>query len=101
MGNAEVAESDEVSVSVGDTVTLRLPENATTGYVWSVSDLGPGLVLDEDRIVPSRDGAPGAAGDHLFQLRADRSGEWRVDLRLARDWESDALEERQIRVRVG
>jgi inhibitor of cysteine peptidase len=101
MGNAEVAESDDVSVSVGDTVTLRLPENATTGYVWSVSDLGPGLVLDEDRIVPSRDGAPGAAGEHLFQLRADRSGEWRVDLRLARDWESDALEERQIRVRVG
>jgi inhibitor of cysteine peptidase len=101
MGNAEVAESDDVSVSVGDTVTLRLPENATTGYVWSVSELGPGLVLDEDRIVPSRDGAPGAAGEHLFQLRADRSGEWRVDLRLARDWESDALEERQIRVRVG
>jgi predicted secreted protein len=101
MGNAEVAESDDVSVSVGDTLTLRLPENATTGYVWSVSDLGPGLVLEEDRIVPSRDGAPGAAGEHLFQLRADRSGEWRVDLRLARDWESDALEERQIRVRVG
>jgi predicted secreted protein len=101
MGNAEVAESDEVSVSVGDTVTLRLPENATTGYVWSVSDLGPGLVLEDDRIVPSRDGAPGAAGEHLFQLRADKPGEWRVDLRLARDWESDALEERQIRVRVG
>src|SRR3954451_21293405 len=101
MGNAELADSGEMSVSVGDTVTLRLPENATTGYVWSVSNLGPGLVLEEDRIVPSRDGAPGAAREHLFQLRADRSGEWPVDLRLARDWESDELEERQIRVRVG
>jgi inhibitor of cysteine peptidase len=101
MNKVEVADSGEVSMSVGDTVTLRLPENATTGHVWSVSSLGVGLVLEEDRSVPSRDGAPGAAGEHLIKLRADRPGEWRVDLRLAREWEPDALEERQIRVRVG
>ena len=101
MDIVEVADSGEVSMSVGDTVTLRLPENATTGHVWSVSSLGAGLVLEEHRSVPSRDGAPGAAGEHLFELHALRPGEWRVDLRLAREWESDALEERQIIVRVG
>jgi predicted secreted protein len=101
MGKVDVADSGEVSMSVGETVTLRLPENATTGHVWSVSSLGAGLVLEEDRSVSSRDGAAGAAGEHLFTLRADRPGEWRVDLRLAREWESDALEGRQIKVRVG
>jgi inhibitor of cysteine peptidase len=101
MGKVDVADSGEMSMSVGETVTLRLPENAATGHVWSVSSLGAGLVLEDDRSVPSRDGAPGAAGEHLFELRAHRPGEWRVDLRLAREWESDALEERQIRVRVG
>jgi inhibitor of cysteine peptidase len=100
MGMVEVADSGEVSMSVGDTVTLRLPENATTGHVWSVSSLGAGLVLEEDRSVATRDGAPGAAGEHMFKLRAHKPGEWRVDLRLAREWESDALEERQIKVRV-
>jgi predicted secreted protein len=49
MGKLEIADSGEVSMSVGDTVTLRLPENATTGYVWSVSSLGAGLALEEDR----------------------------------------------------
>jgi inhibitor of cysteine peptidase len=101
MADVEVVGGGEVSVGVGDTVTLRLPENATTGYVWSVVERGSGLSLEDDRSVPGADTAAGAGGEHLFRLRAEQTGDWRVDFRLAREWESEALEEQHLTVRVG
>jgi predicted secreted protein len=102
MTHIEVAAgASEVSVAVGDTLTLRLPENRTTGYVWSLAERPPGLVLEDDRSVPGTDTAPGAGGEHLFRWRAEQPGAWRVALRLAREWESAALEERQLTVRAG
>ncbi|WP_327639779.1 protease inhibitor I42 family protein [Kribbella sp. NBC_00482] len=94
-----VAGGEDVSVAVHDTVTVRLPENGTTGYVWSIAERGEGLGLADDRRVAA-DGAVGAGGEHLFQLRAEQSGDWQVGFRLAREWESGALEERRLRVRV-
>ena len=95
------AGTSEVSVTVGDTLTLRLAENATTGYVWSLVEQPPGLVLEVDRSVPAAGTAAGAGGEHLFRWRAEHAGDWQVALRLARAWESGAaLEERRLRVRV-
>jgi inhibitor of cysteine peptidase len=95
-----VAGTGEVSMAVGDTLTLRLPENATTGYVWSLAERPPGLVLEDDRSVPGVDTAIGSGGEHLFRWRAEQPGDWRVALRLAREWEPAAREERQLSVRV-
>jgi predicted secreted protein len=94
-----VAGVEDVSVAVQDTVTVRLPENGTTGYVWSVAERGAGLGLADDRRVVA-DGAIGAGGEHVFQLRAEQAGDWQVGFRLAREWESGVLEERRLRVRV-
>ncbi len=96
-----VAGGEDVSVAVHDTVTVRLPENGTTGYVWSIAERGEGLGLVDDRgVAAAADGAVGAGGEHLFQLRAEQPGDWQVGFRLAREWESGALEERRFRVRV-
>jgi inhibitor of cysteine peptidase len=101
MGEIDVSDAAEVQVSPGDTVRLRLPENATTGYVWSVAELAEGLILDEEHSEPSGDVAPGAAGLHVFTFRAVAAGQWQVGLRLGRAWESSALDEHWVIVRVG
>lgn len=94
-----VAGAGDVSVAVQDTLMVRLPENGTTGYVWSIAERGEGLVVADDRPAVA-DGAVGAGGEHVFQLRAEQAGDWQVAFRLARQWESGALEERRLRVRV-
>jgi inhibitor of cysteine peptidase len=94
-----VAGVEDVSVAVHDTVMVRLPENGTTGYVWSIAERGEGLVVADERPVAAG-GAVGAGGEHVFQLRAERAGDWQVGFRLARQWEAGALEERRLTVRV-
>jgi inhibitor of cysteine peptidase len=95
-----VAGAEDVSVAVEDTVTVRLPENGTTGYVWSIAERGDGIVLADDDRVAATDGAAGAGGEHVFRLRAEQAGDWQIGFRLAREWESRALEERRLTVRV-
>ena len=99
MSDVEISSEAEVSVSVGDAVTLRLPENASTGYVWSV-DAGEGLSTEDDRMVPDAEAAPGAGGEHVIRLRARLAGTWEVLLRLERAWEPEPAEERRVVVTV-
>lgn len=94
------ANSGDMSVTVGDTLILRLPET-TTGHVWSVAELGSGLVVLGDRYESPGGSAPGGVRDHIFELRVDRLGVWRVGLTLARKWESRPLDERRLTVRAG
>jgi inhibitor of cysteine peptidase len=96
----DMSEGTKARASVGDTVVVRLPENATTGYLWSMVELGEGLDLDEEHSEPSSDAAPGAGGEHLFIFRAVAPGQWQVRLRLARAWEANPLEERHLTVQV-
>jgi inhibitor of cysteine peptidase len=97
--NVRVGETDSVSVDVGDVLEWQLPENASTGYQWSIT-LDEGLAVEDDQAEPPASQTPGAAGQHLFRVRAHQPGEWRVRLRLARQWESTSLEERVVRVSV-
>lgn len=87
---------EPVQVAVGDTVRVRLPENATTGYVWSVAEAGEGVSVQADRTVPPAGGAPGAGGLHLVELRAEREGTWSVVLHHGREWEAAPSEQRRL-----
>ena len=99
MVNVRVGETDAVAVDVDDVLEWQLPENASTGYLWSIT-LDDGLIVEDDQAEPPASATPGAAGQHLFRVRARQPGEWSVRLRLARQWESTALEERVVRVSV-
>lgn len=100
MADVEITDEQKASVAVGDCVTVRLTENATTGYLWSVKRVGDGLAVEAERSVPPAEAAPGAAGQHLLRIRATDPGTWYVDLRLGRAWEDTALEERRITLEV-
>jgi inhibitor of cysteine peptidase len=99
MVTVRVGETDTVAVDVDDVLEWQLPENASTGYAWSIT-VDDGLRGEDDHAEPPASATPGAAGQHLFRVRAIQPGEWFVRLRLARPWESTALQDHVVRVRV-
>jgi inhibitor of cysteine peptidase len=99
MAEVEMADRDTVEVAVGDEVVIRLAENGTTGYVWSLRHAGVELELVEDRLTPP-DRAIGASGVRLIKLRAIAPAHAEVVLELAREWEKAPIEERRYSVVV-
>ena len=87
-----VTEADlgrEVAARVGDAVVVQLPENPTTGFRWALaSPQGDVLDLAHDGFQPSAQTSVGAGGLRVFRFRAKRAGSGRIELRLARAWES-------------
>lgn len=100
MTHIEVTDTQDLEVAVGDVVTVRLPQIAGSGFLWSVVDTGTGLVTEKDTDTADPQLAPGASGTHLLRLRAARAGRWTVVVRLARSWETNALDERSFTISV-
>lgn len=75
-----------VNVQSNAELTVKLSENPTTGYRWSVDKL-TGAVLVSDRYEPGD--AMGAAGHHWWVFRAGPPGTGALKLKLSRPWEGD------------
>lgn len=97
MGQVEVTGAGTVQVEAGDEVVIRLPENATTGYVWSVGAVADNLALTGDEPTPAGGGGVGVEGERVFRVRAVAPGSGDVVLRLGRVWEPAPIEERARR----
>jgi predicted secreted protein len=97
MTEIEVSTSGTVTADVGDVVVIRLPENSTTGYAWSV--IADGLDVVRNEFVPIG-GSVGAAGQRQIDLRVVKNGAADVVLRLERPWEDRPVDERRITVRA-
>jgi predicted secreted protein len=106
VSDAPRSDQERYEARVGESVFVRLAENASTGYVWSLVSLGDGLELVDDRVQPAplassaAGPAPGASNERVFHLRPSAPGTWSVELRLARSWESTSLQERRLTVSV-
>jgi len=76
-----------VEVAAGQTVTVRLPENPSTGHRWTVESAG-GLQQIADRSEAA--GAMGGAGMREIEFRAGPPGSHELRMRNRRSWEGDA-----------
>jgi inhibitor of cysteine peptidase len=88
-----------VAVGVGETLTLRLPENPTTGYRWKVESFGSLRPIGDTHERGSA--SPGSTGERSFQWVAT-PGVHLLALALRREWEpsDQALERFAMTVRV-
>jgi inhibitor of cysteine peptidase len=87
----ELSEADNgrrIQVGAGERVVVRLPENATTGYVWQVASLTGPARLVADRAEPGA-AAPGAGGVRCLELAFDSSGAVTLRAVQRRPWEPD------------
>ena len=66
-----------VDIAIGDTIEIRLPENASTGFRWNVTSRCESiLAMTNDRREPPASSARGAPGQHHWQLQATAAGVW-------------------------
>ena len=65
----------EVTLKGGETLTVKLESNPTTGYSWQV--LGPKygpLKLEKESFEPGRSNTPGSPGTQVFEFVAPKTG---------------------------
>jgi len=73
----------------GDELTLTLPENPTTGFLWQFTRSGPGELEPIDDRLGAGPGvsAPGASGHRQVRFVARQPGEVTLEAMLRRAWD--------------
>jgi predicted secreted protein len=95
-----------VEIRPGDTLTIRLPENPTTGYRWQLASEGavPSMAasLVSSNFAPSTSTAAGAGGERTLTFAARDPGRSRMRLVYKQPWlnDSDAAETFEIELVV-
>ncbi len=80
---------------------MLLPENATTGFRWSLDrTVEPVLQLTNESVVPARGAGVGAGGARRFRFGADQIGDAELRLELSRAWEGKGSATKRFGVRV-
>jgi inhibitor of cysteine peptidase len=77
------------ALNVSNTITLRLPENGTTGYLWNLT-VTPGLKITNDTFVPAETAknVVGAGGVRVWEITAVQTGEQKIQGVYKRPWEA-------------
>ncbi len=84
-------------LTVGDSVTIELAENPTTGYLWEATLDGeaglprPGRLVAKGSNFRAASDRVGSGGTRTLTFEADGEGEVALHLRLRRKWENEAL----------
>jgi inhibitor of cysteine peptidase len=83
--------SKEVTVAVGNSFTVSLCSNATTGFQWSESaQIGDPTVVqqtDHKFVSPETEGLVGAPGKEVWTFKALKKGTSTIYLEYGRPWE--------------
>src|SRR3954447_4331557 len=98
----ELTEQDagrECTLRVGDSVTVALPENPTTGYRWH-QDVDAGALTPTDDRYEATEESRGAAGTRRLSFTARRPGRTRLHLVKKRAWEQAAVEDFEVSLDV-
>jgi inhibitor of cysteine peptidase len=88
-----------IPVSQGNTITVSLPENPTTGFGWNLT-ASPGLNVTGDMYIPSdRTGTlVGSGGTHIWEVRVTGTGKQDISAIYKRSWEPVTGNESMFRV---
>jgi len=91
-----------ISLGLGESLVIRLAENATTGYIWNVrAGADDVLRLVDDRFDLASDHAVGGAGIRILEFRAVSAGTTALHLVNAQPWApAEASDEFNVRVAV-
>jgi inhibitor of cysteine peptidase len=91
-----------VSVRVGQTFTLKLRSNPTTGYVWALAEpLSEGIIRFIGREYSAeKTDRVGAGGAEIWTFRAVGIGETQIGLKYVRPWEKDTAPAETVTFRV-
>jgi inhibitor of cysteine peptidase len=83
----------------GQTLTVTLPSNPTTGFRWVVADAAPGVLRSlgpEVYMTPEDAGIVGAAGQSTWRYQAYQAGSGRLLMQYRRPWEVEVAPAKTI-----
>jgi inhibitor of cysteine peptidase len=93
-----------VTLDRGQALVVRLRGNATTGYAWTCTDAGTGVVsvVGEPAYVPddAGEGVVGAGGTAVFRFAAAGAGSCELRFAYVRPWEKGVAPARTAGVAV-
>ena len=79
---------DTIKVKNGDTFSVVLPSNPTTGYSWQVDFDFNYVQLTDSGYVTSNPVLVGSSGNETFEFLAVKSGQTEITFSYLRPWES-------------
>jgi inhibitor of cysteine peptidase len=80
-----------IEVAPGDIIVIRLPENPTTGYQWTVEQVDADtLALQRTTFSPAPEAGMGSGGGKTLIFKAQKPGTAQIQLKLWRAWAGDA-----------
>jgi len=91
-GNPDNAKAQTVNTKVGETFTISLKSNPTTGFSWQPEFDSEFLKL-VSKDFKSDSTLPGSPGVEFFEFEAVKQGEVKVKMIYKRPWEPRSLEE--------
>lgn len=93
-----MSQTQAVIIAKGQSAKLERASNMTTGYTWDIL-LSPGLILENEGYSPSaaaQQGAIGAGGMQVWQIKAVQEGIQYIILWNHRRWEQDDLQNAEV-----
>ena len=100
----ETMNGSRVSLRVGAVLTVKLPENPSTGYRWvRTGETGTTLLTELDDTFdrsPAKDGAVGVGGTRVLRYRAERIGDSMLQLDLVPPGRNPDPEDKRYRITV-
>lgn len=83
--------SKQINVTTGNTFTVTLCSNATTGFQWSesaqISDEAVVQQTGHEFVSPENKGLVGAPGEEVWTFKALKKGTSTIALEYSRPWE--------------
>jgi len=89
-----------VILNVGDTLSIRLKSNVTTGYSWNIAELPAALHAIDSKSESGKSGRVGEAGFQFFTFRAATPGEPTLKLNYFRPFEKDSPPAKTFRLSI-
>lgn len=90
-----------IQIKPGQTITLQLTENPTTGYRWSIVPFNDQLLnLTDDRFELPNASAMGSGGQRILTFKANRAGQVNLTLNQKREWEDSAVDSFNVTIEV-
>jgi inhibitor of cysteine peptidase len=94
---------DAGSIKTGDTITVTVASNPTTGFEWELAGISDPAVIAQDgesEYVPPETSALGAGGQEVWHFETLKKGSSLISLSYSRPWEGDEKAERTLEISV-
>ena len=98
-----------VDIKQGQTLSIQLPENPTTGFRWEIDSVNAGcsegseiIIIESSLYTPNPHTGLGGGGERSIVCKGRRIGTTQLNLKLWQSWEGNAsiVERYSLTIRV-